>query len=95
MGLLEEFARNPQELSLNLGESEGVRAQLREKYMRDLNRKNEFGADYRGDIQNTRRFFSEADWPKAVELIRKGLSPAAALAALGYSASSLAAEPDE
>jgi len=30
-----------------------------------------------------------------VELIRKGLSPAAALAALGYSASSLAAEPNE
>lgn len=95
MGLLEEFARNPQELALNLGESEGVRAQLREKYMRDLNRKNDLGAGYRGDIQNTRRFFSEADWPKAVELIRKGFSPAAALAALGYSASSLAAEPDE
>jgi hypothetical protein len=95
MGLLEEFSRNPQELALNLGESEGVRAQLREKYMRDLKRKNDLGADYRGDIQNTRRFFSEADWPKVVELIRKGISPAAALAALGYSASSLAAEPDE
>jgi hypothetical protein len=95
MGLLEEFARNPQELALNLGESEGVRAQLREKYMRDLNRRNELGAGYRGDIQNTRRFFSEADWPKAVELIRKGISPATALAALGYSASSLASEPNE
>ena len=95
MGLLEEFSRNPQELALNLGESEGVRNALREKYMRDLRRRNELGASYRGDIQNTRRFFSEADWPKAVELIRKGLSPAAALAALGYSASSLAAEPDE
>lgn len=95
MGLLEEFARNPQELAMNLGESESVRNALREKYMRDLNRKNDSGASYRGDIQNTRRFFSEADWPKAVELIRKGLSPAAALAALGYSASSLAAEPDE
>jgi hypothetical protein len=95
MGLLEEFARNPQELAMNLGESEDVRNALREKYMRDLRRHNELGASYRGDIQNTRRFFSEADWPKAVELIRKGLSPAAALAALGYSASSLAAEPDE
>lgn len=95
MGLLEEFAQNPQELAMNIGESEAVRNSLREKYMRDLNRKNELGGDYRGDIQNTRRFFSEADWPKAVELIRKGLSPAAALAALGYSASSLAAEPNE
>lgn len=95
MGLLEEFARNPPELAMNLGESEAVRNALREKYMRDLRRHNELGASYRGDIQNTRRFFSEADWPKAVELIRKGLSPAAALAALGYSASSLAAEPNE
>jgi hypothetical protein len=95
MGLLEEFARNPQELALNLGESEDVRNALRQKYMRDLTRKNDLGVGYRGDIQNTRRFFSEADWPKAVELIRKGLSPAAALAALGYSASALAAEPDE
>ena len=40
----------------------------------------------------SRRFFSEADWPKAVEMIRKGMSPAAALAALGYSASSMAGE---
>ena len=95
MGLLEEFARNPPELAMNLGESEGVRSALREKYMRDLGRRNEFGANYRGDIQNTRRFFAEADWPKVVELIRKGVSPATALAALGYSASSLAAEPDE
>lgn len=92
MGLLEEFAQNPQELAQSIGESEGVRAQLREKYLRDLERRNTLGADYRGDIQNTRQFLSEADWPKAVELIRKGLSPAAAIAALGYSTSSLAGE---
>jgi hypothetical protein len=42
-----------------------------------------------------RQFFSEANWPKAVELIRKGLSPAAAIAALGYSASAMAEEPEE
>jgi hypothetical protein len=46
----------------------------------------------RRDIQETRRFFSEADWPKAVEMIRKGMTPAAALAALGYSASSMAGD---
>ena len=72
----------------------GIRAQLREKYLRDLNRRNEMGSDYRGDIQNTRRFLAEANWPKAVELIRKGLSPAAAIAALGYSASAMAEEPE-
>jgi hypothetical protein len=94
MGLLEEFANNPQELAMNIGESEGIRAQLREKYLRDLNRRNEMGSDYRGDIQNTRRFLAEANWPKAVELIRKGLSPAAAIAALGYSASAMAEEPE-
>jgi hypothetical protein len=95
MGLLEEFARNPPELAMNLSESEDVRNALREKYMRDLRRHNELGASYRSDIQNTRQFFAEADWPKVVEMIRKGISPATALAALGYSASSLAAEPNE
>lgn len=95
IGLLEEFANNPQELATNIGESEAVRAALREKYLRDLNRKNELGSSYRGDIQNTRQFLSEADWPKVVDLIRKGISPATALAAFGYSASALAAEPEE
>jgi len=46
----------------------------------------------RKDIQNTRNFFAEEDWPKVVELLRKGASPAAALAALGYSLNSLAGE---
>jgi len=92
MGLLEEFANNPQELALSIGESEAVREALRQKYLRDLELRNAGEEGYRGDIQNTRRFFSEADWPKAVEMIRKGLSPAAALAALGYSTSALAEE---
>jgi hypothetical protein len=39
----------------------------------------------RGDIQNKRRFFSDADWPAVVELSRKGMPAAAALSALGYS----------
>lgn len=95
IGLLEEFASNPQELAMNVGESEAIRAALREKYLRDLEMKNELDVAYRGDIQNTRRFLSEADWPKAVEMIRKGISPATALAALGYSTSALAAEPEE
>jgi hypothetical protein len=91
-GLLQELAGNPPELAMNLGESEGVRAALREKYLRDLERRNEMGASYRGDIQNTRKFFSETDWPRAVELIRAGMAPAAAIAALGYSSSALAGD---
>jgi len=75
---------------MDIGESEAVRAALRDKYSRDLGRKNELGSEYRGDIQNTRRFLSETDWPKAVALIRGGMAPAAALAALGYSSSALA-----
>jgi hypothetical protein len=90
MGLLREAADLPHKLSLDLSESEGVRNAIREKMERDAALP---GA--RGDIQETRRFFSEADWPKAVELIRKGMAPAAALASLGYSASSMAEEPTE
>ena len=88
MGVLQAFADLPHDVALNLGESEGVRKSIKGKMVRD--------AQYpsaRPDIQETRRFFSEADWPQAVEMIRKGIAPAAALSALGYSASSMAGEP--
>ena len=39
-----------------------------------------------------RQFFSEADWNRAVELMRKGMTPAAAVGALGYSLSGMASE---
>jgi hypothetical protein len=87
MGFLENAARLPQQVSFNLGESPSVRRAISEKMKRDAAME---GA--RGDIQETRRFFSEADWPKAVRLVREGMAPAAALAALGYSASSMAGE---
>ena len=67
--------------------SSDLRQAIRDKALRDS-----LMGGTRGDIQESRRFFSEADWPKAVEMIRKGMSPAAALAALGYSASSMAGE---
>ena len=94
-GSLEKFVRLPQDVATQLGESEDVRSALRDQYMRDLNLRNDEGVGYRGDIQNTRRFFAEADWPKAVEMMRKGVPFAAAVAALGYSASAMAAEPEE
>ena len=85
--LLQAFADLPPSVAMNISESESIRQAIRDKALRDA----KLGGT-RGDIQESRRFFSEADWPKAVEMIRKGMSPAAALAALGYSASSMAGE---
>jgi hypothetical protein len=85
--MLRAFSELHPTVSQNLSESEAVRAAIREKALRDA----KMGGT-RGDIQETRRFFSEADWPKAVEMIRRGMTPAAALAALGYSASSMAGD---
>jgi hypothetical protein len=85
--LLTHFSELPQSVAQNLSESEAVRNQIREKALRDA----KLGGA-RGDIQESRRFFSEADWPKAVKLIREGMTPAAAIAALGYSATSMAGE---
>ena len=85
--LLKAYAELPQSAAMNVSESEAFRNQVRAKALRD----SKMGGA-RGDIQETRRFFSEADWPKAVEMIRRGMTPAAALAALGYSASSMAGQ---
>ena len=85
--MLRAFSELPPTVSQNLSESESVRAAIRDKALRD----SKMGGTRR-DIQETRRFFSEADWPRAVEMIRKGMTPAAALAALGYSASSMAGD---
>jgi hypothetical protein len=85
--MLQAFAELPPTVSQNLGESEAVRAAIRAKALRD----SKLGGT-RGDIQETRRFFSEADWPKAVAMMRKGMTPAAALAALGYNINAMAAD---
>jgi hypothetical protein len=85
--LLKAFSELPPTVSQNLSESEAVRAAIRAKALRD----SKMGGT-RGDIQETRRFFSEADWPKAVALMRQGLTPAAALAALGYNINAMAAD---
>jgi len=87
MGLLSNFAQLPPSVARNLSESEQLRGIIRQKVARDGGL---LGA--RGDIQNTRNFLADADWNRAVDMIRKGAAPAAALSALGYSASSLAAD---
>lgn len=83
--LLKAYSELPQNVAQNVSESEAFRNQVREKALRDFKM-----GGARGDIQETRRFFSEADWAKAVQMIRAGMTPAAAIAALGYSASSMA-----
>lgn len=85
--ILKAFSELPPTVSQNLGESEAVREAIRAKALRD----SKMGGT-RGDIQETRRFFSEADWPKAVALMRQGMTPAAALAALGYNINAMAAD---
>ena len=85
--MLQAFAELHPAVAMNLSESEAVRAAIRAKALRD----SKLGGA-RGDIQETRRFFSEADWPKAVAMMRKGMSPAAALAALGYNINAMAAD---
>ena len=85
--LLRAFADLEPKVSLNISESEAVRQAIRDKALRDS-----LMGGARRDVQESRRFFSEADWPRAVEMIRQGMSPAAALAALGYSASSMAGQ---
>jgi hypothetical protein len=85
--MLQAFVEMHPTVAQNLSESEAVRAAIRAKALRD----SKLGGA-RGDIQETRRFFSEADWPKAVAMMRKGISPAAALAALGYNINAMAAD---
>jgi hypothetical protein len=85
--MLRAFSEMHPTVAQNLSESESVRAAIRDKALRD----SKMGGT-RKDIQETRRFFSEADWPKAVALIRQGMTPAAALAALGYNVNAMAAD---
>lgn len=86
-GLLEAMSRAPAEVARNLSESEGVRAAIKRIIKRDAS-----AGNAREDIQAMRKFLSEADWGRAVEMIRAGAKPAAALAALGYSINSMAGE---
>lgn len=88
---LQAFVDAPEQAALNVGESESVRDIIKQKIARD-----EARGGARPDIQEMRRFFAEADWPKAVKLMRQGMTPAAALAALGYSITAMAddAPPD-
>ena len=85
--VLQEFTNSPQEVARKLSESERVRGVIGKKMARDSKYESA-----RSDVQKTREFFRDADWQKAVELIRQGMAPAAAVASLGYSLNGMAAE---
>ena len=84
-GFLEQAAKENPAIALNLSESEAIRNKIRGNIQRDAD-----FVDFPKDIQNARNFLAEADWQKAVEMIRQGVKPAAALATMGYSLSSMA-----
>jgi hypothetical protein len=88
-GLLEALAKAPPEVAANLSESEGIRSAIGKITARDV-----AAGGAREDIQNLRKFLSEADWNKAVKMIRTGATPAAALAAMGYSITSMAGQDE-
>ena len=77
--------RTPEAAALNLSENEAVRRIIRQKIERDAGNPNT-----RQDIQRMREFFASEDWSRVVALIRKGIKPAAAMAALGYSMQGMA-----
>jgi len=85
--LLEAGAKAPPGVARGMSESDELRNIIRQKTQRDAGMPGE-----RKDIQNMRNFLSEADWNKAVEMIRAGMKPAAAVAALGYSINSMAGQ---
>ena len=92
--ILQQYADLPegvsQTVSRNISESPDVRKVIKDQIARDNSPI--FGGNAREDLQLMRKFFSEADWSKAVDMIKKGATPAAAVAALGYSLPSMAEE---
>jgi hypothetical protein len=85
VAMLRRFAQTNPEVARSLGESEEVRRNLLKKV--DLD---EALGGARQDLQNTRRMLALTNWPQAVEMLRKGATPAAAVGALGFSLNSLA-----
>lgn len=88
--VLQEFANTPAEAVTRLSESESVRDIIKRKIARD-----EAMGSARADLQKTREFFGNENWDRAIKLIRQGLSPAAALSALGLSLEGMASERDQ
>lgn len=90
MDMLEALSRVPQSVSDTLSATPDFADVLKQKYLRDAG-----APTTREDIQNTRMLMADPKFAEAVKLIRQGISPAAALAAIGYSTSALASSTRE
>ncbi len=90
MDMLEALSRAPQSVSDKLSAAPDFADVLKQKYLRDAG-----APTTREDIQNTRMLMADPKFAEAVKLIRQGVSPAAALAAIGYATSALAAPTRE
>lgn len=88
--VLERFAEAPPEVARKISESESVRDIIKRKIARD-----EAMGSARADLQKTREFFGGENWDRAIQLIRQGMTPAAALSALGLSLEGMASERDQ
>jgi hypothetical protein len=90
---LRQAARSPEESVLRMGEDESVRSTIAGIHKRDAMR-GVAGKQIRDDVQATRRFFADEDWPKVVKMLRQNpkLKVGAAMAALGYSLQGMADE---
>lgn len=89
-GLLQKMAEVDPKVARQLSTDEGIRKIIGQKIDRDT-----AAGGAREDIQNTRKFLKDADWQRAVAMIRKGMAPAAALTAMGYNINAMAADSDE
>jgi hypothetical protein len=88
--ILTDAAGLPPGVINNISESEEIRKKILSKIELDQT----VPGAQREDVQNMRRFFAKADWAKAADMVRQGATPAAALAAMGYSLNSMAGETE-
>lgn len=87
--LLDKLRQQRPGLSSALGSDPDVLSAIKGKISRDTW---DPGAQVSSRIQETRKMLASGDMPKVVEMIRKGMTPAAALAALGYNINAMAEE---
>jgi hypothetical protein len=80
---LERAAGSPEASVLGMSESPAVRQTIAAAHKRDALRELQ-GEPVSEAVQKTRRFFQEADWAKAADMVKKGATPEQAVAKLGY-----------
>ena len=86
-GVLRRLAEADDDMTARVAGDRGFRRVVNEKIARD-----DALPGARQDLQETRRLFADPRWQEALHYIRLGATPAAALAAIGYSTSALAGE---